>query len=88
MLKWNMEKSNYEPYKISKDWFCPLYCNDLEEPINCTCCGTEITYGTSFTSLVIHNDFGMGYPVCEDCYEKEIATEMLYRGMMESEDKK
>ena len=44
---------------------------DLYEIINCADCGKQITYGDCYTSLTIHTNTGMGYPVCEKCYKKE-----------------
>lgn len=69
--KWNPRKHEYEPYQIPKEWFTPLYLDDMDTEINCAGCGKEIKFGDSFTSHHIHNSYGMGYPVCEVCYRME-----------------
>ena len=79
MQKWNYEKQEYESYNIPDDWFCPMFCNIMEELINCPNCGTRFEFGNGYTSLVIHGKSGMGYTVCPTCHEKEILTEKLYR---------
>ena len=70
MKKWNYSKRIYEEYIISPIWHTPLIA-ELDEVINCAGCGKELPYGDCYTSLTIHTDMGMGYPVCELCYAKE-----------------
>lgn len=43
----------------------------MDEVVNCARCGKKIKYGDCYTSKQIHNDFGFGYAVCPECYEKE-----------------
>jgi len=71
LRKWNYEKHEYEPYEIPDEWNCLLYSDDMEEVVNCPHCGKEIEYGETYTSLEFHNMFGLGFGVCEECYEKE-----------------
>ena len=54
-----------------KTAFSALANDDLEEIVNCAQCGKELKYGDCYTSLEIHTDMGMGFAVCEDCYEEE-----------------
>jgi len=35
----------------------------------------EIKCGEAFTSHTIHNKIGLGYPICEECYMKELRDE-------------
>lgn len=86
MLKWNLEKSQYEPYTIPDDWFCPIYCNDMDEPINCCNCGKKITFGDGFTSRFIQTKVGMGYSVCEDCCAQEREIEDKFNKSRNSEE--
>lgn len=79
MKIWNVEKQAYEPYTVPEDWFCPLYCNTMEEPINCASCGTLIEYGDAYTSAFIHTQHGLGYSVCFDCRAKERDKELKYK---------
>ena len=69
--KWNHKSKEYEPYTLNDEWYTPLYCEDMEIIVNCAHCGKEIEFGKCFTSREIHNAFGLGYPVCSDCYEEE-----------------
>lgn len=71
MKKWDNETRSYSPYKVPSEWHCPLYTEDMEEVINCVQCGKEMKYGEGFTSREIHNPFGLGYSVCENCYAEE-----------------
>ena len=69
--KWNYEKHNYEDYEVPDYWNVVLASYDMEEIINCPHCGEELEYGQSYTSLEFHNSIGMGFSVCERCYEEE-----------------
>ena len=69
-IKWNYEKDDYVPYRTPSNWDCKLFA-DLNEKINCAQCGKKIKFGDSYTSLEIHNEIGLGYPVCEKCYDVE-----------------
>lgn len=69
--KWNVLTKEYEPLRIPNNWKCKTYSNDMEELVNCPQCGKKIRFGDCYTSLEVHTNFGMGYAVCEDCYNKE-----------------
>ena len=73
--RWDWKEHKYNPHGIPADWNCPLYTDDMNERINCASCGKRLKYGDCSTSREIHNRMGMGYPVCEDCYEKEYMRE-------------
>lgn len=70
--KWNYETREYDPYTPNPEWVIVLYSQDMERKINCADCGKEMTYGEGYTSRELHNHFGLGYPVCEESYNKEI----------------
>lgn len=56
-------------------------CRDnLEEYVNCANCGTPVKYGESYTSLTIHNLYGIGYCVCGQCHSVELADASRYPG--------
>ncbi len=80
MKKWNLEKRQYEPY-IPPPGYVTLYEGDMDQRCNCASCGKEITFGSGYTSLQIHNDFGLGYAVCESCYATELQEELMYPGV-------
>ena len=71
MKKYNEEKKVYEPYSVPEDWHCPISTWNMHEIINCVSCGTKIEYGDGYTSMQIHNDYGIGYSVCPRCHERE-----------------
>lgn len=69
--KWNYDKREYDLYVTPEEWHTPLYCEDMDEIINCAACGRELPYGDCYTSKEIHSGGGLGYPVCEECYVEE-----------------
>ena len=76
MKKWNFKKSEYEPYAVPRDWVTPLIEHDLDKIVNCASCGEKVAFGDGYRSRKIHTDHGLGYTVCQKCYEKEWAEEM------------
>lgn len=75
MIKWDSKRNEYEPYDVPDDWKCKIYCEDMNEIVNCAHCGKEVKFGRCFTSTELHTGMGFGYAVCADCYEKEIGEE-------------
>lgn len=71
MQKRDPKKREYEPYSIPEDWNCPLMTDFMNEVINCTSCWNLNLFGACYTSRLIHNPIGFGYPVCSECYNKE-----------------
>lgn len=69
--KWNYEKNDYDPHELSDDWYTPMYSDNLDEIINCSNCGRKVRYGDCYTSRWIHDRFGLGFLVCEQCYDEE-----------------
>lgn len=74
--KWNYEKHEYEPYELPDR--CYLFGGSLKSRVACAQCGKGKEYGNTFTSKEIHTSVGLGYPVCEKCYRKEVETEKRY----------
>lgn len=79
MQKWDFDKHEYLPFEVPDDRIVVLYTEDMDLPIDCTNCGKHMTYGKGLTSRTIHNHFGLGYPVCQDCYDKEWELEKASR---------
>lgn len=75
MEKWNFKTREYEPYTVPEDWNCKTFSMDMDEIVNCPHCGRKVQYGDCYTSRQIHTKFGMGYAVCEKCYEAEWRAE-------------
>lgn len=66
--KWNSKTEMYEPYVLPEG---ATLSEDLDQVITCASCGRRIIAGYTYTSRLIHNELGLGYAVCPDCYEKE-----------------
>lgn len=68
--KWNYHTLSYDDYLIPDDVSLILYTPDMEKVVACAGCFQPLVYGESFTSREIHNHIGLGYPVCDACYQK------------------
>lgn len=79
LRKWNYETHKYDPIEVPDEWNIQLYTDDMEEIVNCPHCGKELPYGETYTSKEIHNWVGLGYGVCEECYEEEWKRRKKYR---------
>lgn len=77
VAKWNYETLEYEPFELPDNCPLTLPLNDesLETEINCASCRKVVKFGRCYTSKEIHEKHGFGYPVCEDCYNKELKNE-------------
>lgn len=75
--KWSFEKHKYEPCQISENASLPR--ENFEDLVDCAECGKQIKFGDSYTSLRIQTSIGLGYAVCEDCYEKEWEERRKYK---------
>lgn len=71
--KWNPETRRYRPYKLPAETV--LHTDNMDLMIHCANCGHKLTFGESYCSRFIHDDFGFGYPVCTTCYSNEIEKE-------------
>lgn len=71
LKKWNYQTGEYDPFE-SPATVLSLYSEDMLAEVDCASCGERMTYGDGYTSKEIHNNFGLGYPVCENCYEEEV----------------
>ena len=67
--KWDFNKKEYASVFIDDE--CSMKENNLKKIIKCPNCNKEFQCGLGYTSLKYHNDFGLGYIVCKDCYEKD-----------------
>lgn len=76
LRKWNYKTRKYEKFE-SPAKIIFLYSENMELTIDCTNCATRLKNGDSYTSLTIHNELGLGYPVCEKCYNNELEEERI-----------
>lgn len=80
LKKWNYMTRKYDDCVIPNDWKCEilLYSTLMDDEaldkifVNCPHCGKLIKLGDTFSSLEFHSEYGLGYPVCVECYRKEI----------------
>ena len=79
LRKWNRQKRKYEPYIVPSDWRLVLHTDDMSELTDCPHCGQPVPYGDAYTSTEIHTHRGIGYMICEKCFEAEWARELAYR---------
>ena len=78
--QWNYATKSYDPYILPvPDGKYILVTDDMDLPINCMSCGKEMTFGVGYTSKELHTQVGFGYPVCEQCYEKEYERDIQDR---------
>lgn len=68
--KYDFKERRYKRYILPAG--AAMERDNLEDVVNCANCGRTITYGESYTSLTIHNPYGIGYCVCGQCHYKEI----------------
>lgn len=73
--KWNFTTHKYEPYTPPNGTTLVLYTTNMNDHTNCANCMKDMVFGDCYTSKQYHNTYGLGYPVCEDCYNKELAQE-------------
>ena len=67
--KWNYKTKQYDDYKLPIG-SCLNVQND-NDIVACASCGKHIIYANSYSSFEIHNQFGLGYPVCTECHQEE-----------------
>lgn len=71
--KWNPKIREYEPTELPAG--ACLYTQDMEQIVSCARCAEKGEFGRMITSRFLHNRFGLGYSVCRDCYNQEVAEE-------------
>lgn len=80
--KYNWVTHRYDPYKLPEG--AALERDDMDDIIACANCGIPVKYGESYTSLTIHNLYGIGYCVCGQCHSVELADASRYPGNPDS----
>lgn len=68
-IKYIEKTGLYEPYVLPDGAI--LFETDMNKIVSCCSCGKKIKYGKSYTSRHIHNQMGIGYAECEDCYYRK-----------------
>ena len=67
--EWSYITHSYHDIVISAD--SALYEEDMDKLVKCAKCSKTLPFGSCYTSRKIHNQYGLGFGVCEDCYENE-----------------
>lgn len=67
--RWDFFKKKYTPTRIPDS--CLTYSDNMDTIVTCPNCYRKIKFGDGYTSRCWHTSGGMGYSVCEDCYEEE-----------------
>lgn len=70
LRRWNYETHEYDVF-ISPSDFLVLVTDNMDLEIGCACCGKHLLFGETYTSKEIHNDSGLGYPICDVCHTQE-----------------
>lgn len=71
LQKYSRVDHQYHNYYVPDSMNIPLYTTNLDEIINCCQCMKEMRFKDGYTSLEVHNDYGLGYSVCPECYQEE-----------------
>lgn len=77
LQKWNPDTHIYEPFDSPavKTILFPKDATKFQELLNtvidCAECWKEVVYWETYTSLQIHTELWLWYPVCESCYYNE-----------------
>ena len=66
--RWDNGKKEYVEHDIPDDWNCKTFSFDMDEEVNCVCCGKKMKFGDGYTSRRFHTAMGMGCCECENCY--------------------
>lgn len=75
LRKWNYKTKTYK-FVVVPDGNYKVYSDDMDEIVNCPHCHKEFKFGNGYTSRVFHNEYGLAYAVCPECYKKEMEIEI------------
>lgn len=70
--RWNYQTHSYDPYYPPKNRPLIIYTADMNAKTHCANCDAAMTFGDGYTSLELHTSAGIGWPVCENCYNDEL----------------
>ena len=68
-LEWDFETHAYHDRLINEE--SALYETDMSKIVKCANCAKSLRFGDCYTSRKIHNQAGLGFAVCEQCYNQE-----------------
>lgn len=70
--KWDPFAGHYNFVEINDTWYISIYEKDMATEVRCPSCGRILPFGDTYTSLEYHTMLGMGFGVCESCYNQEV----------------
>ena len=73
LRRWDEWRGVYAPWLVPAERKVMIYSDDMDELCACARCGKRVTFGECYTSQQIHTYFGIGYAVCPECHELELA---------------
>lgn len=73
--KWVFKDKEYIDYETPQN--ASMYETDMTMIIACADCGKPVLFGNAFTSRAIHNQHGLAYSVCKNCYNEERRIEKI-----------
>lgn len=79
LRKWNWKTHKYEDFEIPATRRPATYAYDMDTHIDCASCGVSVAYGLTYTSMEIHTEMGIGYCVCQECFEEECKRAAKFR---------
>ena len=68
--KYDFIERQYKPYVLPKS--SAMVRENMDDIISCANCGISVRYGECYTSLTIHNLYGIGYCICGQCHSVEL----------------
>ena len=72
VMKCNPSRHCYESHSYPDDWKVSFFCADMDELVNCACCGKELPYMDTYTSRELYDCSGIfGMAVCPECHKAE-----------------
>lgn len=68
-FRWDPRSYEYLPCTLPE---MAAVSREISALVDCARCGKNIPYRTSCVSLLIHDEQGFGYAVCQDCAREEL----------------
>lgn len=79
LMRWDYKKHQYKKILRDSKWLYKTFSFSDKTKVNCCNCNKCIQFGDSYTSLEYHNDLGIGYAICDRCYNKELERRKKYK---------
>lgn len=78
--RWNYDTHTYDTIDYGGyNYNFVKYSTDMNELATCPHCLKDYHVGNMYTSLEFHDEIGLAYSVCSNCYEKEWERRKIYK---------